>query len=140
MTTVLLMFDVGAGEMMLVVLLAIMLYGGDLPDVARKTGAQIRKFRGVAEDLKRQVQAPPEAAEIKQVLHDADPRTELRGLDLRPELRKLDAPKAPVAPDELDEPAAPGATEAVTTTPAIAPEPEPAPTTTTTPPDPPAAA
>src|SRR6187399_2687080 len=103
MTSVLLMFDIGAGEMMLVVLLAIMLYGGDLPDVARKAGAQVRKFRGVAEDLKRQVQAPPEAAEFKQILHEADPRAELRGLDLRPELRKLDAPKAPVAPVAPDE-------------------------------------
>jgi Sec-independent protein translocase protein TatA len=98
MNAALLMFDIGAGELLLVALLAIMLYGGDLPDVARKTGQQIRKIRGVADDLKRQVQAPPEAAEVRQVLREADPRAELRALDPTPEIRRLDAPKSTDAP------------------------------------------
>ena len=86
------MFDVGAGEMLLVVLLAIMLYGGDLPDVARKAGASIRKLRGVADDIKRQVQIPPEA-DLPRILREADPRPEIRALDPRPAIMALDEPK-----------------------------------------------
>src|SRR5215467_8852067 len=100
----LLLFDVGAGEMLLVILLAIMLYGGDLPDVARKTGQQIRKIRGIADDLKRQVQLPPEA-DIRPILREADPRPELRALDPRPEIRKLDEP-GPTASPAPETPAA----------------------------------
>jgi len=121
MSATLLMFDVGFGELLLVVVLAVMLYGGDLPDVARKTGQQIRKFRSVAEDLKRQVQLPPEA-DIRPILREADPRPELRALDPRPELRKLDAPATDAPPGPPDSspppPSAPAASE-----PAAPPEP-----------------
>jgi Sec-independent protein translocase protein TatA len=100
------MFDVGAGEMLLVVLLAIMLYGGDLPDVARKAGAGIRKLRGVADDLKRQVQIPPEA-DLPRILREADPRSEIRALDPRPAILALDDPRPAAPAATADAPAAP---------------------------------
>ena len=122
MSATLLMFDVGFGEMLLVVVLAIMLYGGDLPDVARKTGQQIRRFRGVAEDLKRQVQLPPEA-DLRPILREADPRPELRALDPRPELRKLDAPAADVPPPDPQGASPPPSAPAASEPPAAPPEP-----------------
>ncbi|MBM3985516.1 MAG: hypothetical protein FJ296_07500 [Planctomycetes bacterium] len=69
----LLLFDIGAMELILVAVLAIMLYGGDLPDVARKAGATVRRLRGVADDLKRQVTLPTDP-ELQRLPHDIDPR------------------------------------------------------------------
>jgi Sec-independent protein translocase protein TatA len=71
----LLLFDIGAMELILVAILAIMLYGGDLPDVARKAGATVRRLRGVADDLKRQVTLPPDP-ELQRLPADIDPRRE----------------------------------------------------------------
>ena len=119
------MFDVGASEMILVVVLAIMLYGGDLPDVARKAGASVRKLRGVADDIKRQVQLPADA-EIPRILREADPRPDFKALDPRPDIRALDAPKAP----STESPAPPA--DALPDAPASSAPPPP--------PDPPAAA
>lgn len=71
----LLLFDIGAMELILVAILAIMLYGGDLPDVARKAGATVRRLRGVADDLKRQVTLPTDP-ELQRLPADIDPRRE----------------------------------------------------------------
>ena len=114
---VLLFFDIGPMEFLIIAAAAVMLYGGDLPDVARKAGASLRKLRGVAEDLKRQVQIPPEA-DLPAILREADPRPELRALDPRPAIIALDAPKS-------DAPAA--APQAPVAPPGPTPEPPPAP-------------
>ncbi len=85
------MFDVGATELLVVAALAVMLYGGDLPDVARKAGSTVKRLRGVADDLKRQVTLPPEM------------QTGFR--DVRAELRKLPEDLAQLRPEILGEPA-----------------------------------
>ena len=85
------MFDVGATELLVVAVLAVMLYGGDLPDVARKAGTTVKRLRGVADDLKRQVTLPPEM------------QTGFR--EVRAELRKLPQDLAELRPAILAEPA-----------------------------------
>jgi sec-independent protein translocase protein TatA len=103
----LLMFDIGATELLLVAALAVMLYGGELPDVARKAGSTMKRLRGVADDLKRQVQMPPEVAEIKDV------KSELKKipaqLDIRRDISMLPPPPSLPVPtqapsDEASEP------------------------------------
>jgi sec-independent protein translocase protein TatA len=79
------MFDVGATELLVVAVLAVMLYGGDLPDVARKAGSTVKRLRGVADDLKRQVTMPPEMqAEVREV--KAELKKVPEAMDLRNEL------------------------------------------------------
>ena len=92
----LLMFDIGATELLLVAALAVMLYGGELPDVARKAGSTMKRLRGVADDLKRQVQMPPEVAEIRDV--KAELKKIPAQLDIRRDISKL--PPPPTAPSE----------------------------------------
>ena len=93
----LLLFDVGATELILVAILAIMLYGGDLPDVARKAGATVRKLRGVAEDLKRQVTVPTDP-ELQRLPADIDPR---RDPALAPPAPAASAPPAEAPAPEV---------------------------------------
>jgi len=115
------MFDVGATELLVVAVLAVMLYGGDLPDVARKAGTTVKRLRGVADDLKRQVTLPPE---MQTGFHEV--RAELRKLpqdlaELRPAIlaepaaeKPAQEPDAPAPPAELqpdDKPEPPSAGE-----------------------------
>ena len=112
------MFDVGATELLVVAVLAVMLYGGDLPDVARKAGTTVKRLRGVADDLKRQVTLPPEMqtgirdvrAELRKLPQDLDLRKEITA---EPESKKPapepDAPAAPAEPQPGDKPAPPSA-------------------------------
>ncbi|HEX5009975.1 MAG TPA: twin-arginine translocase TatA/TatE family subunit, partial [Planctomycetota bacterium] len=101
------MFDVGATELLVVAVLAVMLYGGDLPDVARKAGTTVKRLRGVADDLKRQVTLPPEMqtgfrevrAELRKLPQD---------LDLRSDIESEPEPPKPAAEKPANEPDAPG--------------------------------
>jgi sec-independent protein translocase protein TatA len=109
------MFDVGATELLVVAVLAVMLYGGDLPDVARKAGTTVKRLRGVADDLKRQVTLPPEMqtgirdvrAELRKLPQDLDLRKEIQA---EPETKEpAPEPDAPAEPPPDDKPAPPSA-------------------------------
>jgi len=71
---VLALFDIGPMEFLVVIGAAIMLFGGDLPDVARKAGRTVRKLRTLAGEATRNLQAGgdltrlPGAAEFRQEL------------------------------------------------------------------------
>jgi Sec-independent protein translocase protein TatA len=112
----LLMFDIGATELLLVAALAVMLYGGELPDVARKAGSTMKRLRGVADDLKRQVQMPPEVAEIKDV--KAELKKIPAQLDIRRDISALPPPptaepgkpEPPVSPESSRDDAPPPGT------------------------------
>jgi Sec-independent protein translocase protein TatA len=115
------MFDVGATELLVVAVLAVMLYGGDLPDVARKAGTTVKRLRGVADDLKRQVTLPPEMqtgirdvrAELRKLPQHLDPRKEITAEPETTKPKQLsDAPDAPAAPTDAqpdDKPTPPSA-------------------------------
>ena len=47
------MFDIGSGELLLIAVVALLLFGGRLPDVARNLGRMVSDFkRGLAEGTK----------------------------------------------------------------------------------------
>lgn len=54
------LLNIGFLELLLLTLAAVMLFGGDLPGVARKAGTLLGRLRSTADDLKGYVQAPPE--------------------------------------------------------------------------------
>ena len=54
----LLIFDLGIFELLLIAVLAVMLFGGDLPDAMRRAGRAVRKLRDLADELARQVDPP----------------------------------------------------------------------------------
>ncbi len=67
--------NIGLLELFLIVIAAIMLFGGDLPDVARKAGRLVGRLRSTVDDLRRYVDTPAELrdvpARIKRDLEDA---------------------------------------------------------------------
>ena len=54
------LLDVGPVEMLVLAIAAIMLFGGDLPDIARRAGQIVGRLRSAATDLTRQLHAPPD--------------------------------------------------------------------------------
>jgi TatA/E family protein of Tat protein translocase len=57
--------DIGFGEMVVVAFVALLMFGGKLPDVMRKFGASYREFRRGLEDVARDPtarRAPPHAS------------------------------------------------------------------------------
>lgn len=51
-------FEIGFGEMVVVGIVALLLFGGRLPDVMRTLGASYRSFRRGFDDLSRQAMRP----------------------------------------------------------------------------------
>nr|WP_082855764.1 twin-arginine translocase TatA/TatE family subunit [Mucilaginibacter sp. L294] len=55
-SSVLLFLNIGSGEMVLIVFVALMLFGGNkLPELARGLGKGIRDFKDASEDVKREI-------------------------------------------------------------------------------------
>ncbi len=107
------LFDIGPMEFMIVVAAAIMLFGGDLPDVARKAGRTVRKLRTLASETARNLQDPagigslPGLAEFKQGLDMKDDLDLAKDADIdwhdvarlpAPGEASSTAPTAPAAP------------------------------------------
>ncbi|HTE05522.1 MAG TPA: twin-arginine translocase TatA/TatE family subunit [Planctomycetota bacterium] len=82
------LFDIGPLEFMVLIGAAVMLFGGDLPDVARKAGRTVRKLRRLASEAAKNLDVPgelsrlPGAAEFKAGMDEED-RDEL---DLRKQI------------------------------------------------------
>src|SRR3954462_15664698 len=56
LSSVLLFLDIGMQEMVLIMLVILMLFGGDkLPELARGLGKGIRDFKDASEDVKREI-------------------------------------------------------------------------------------
>jgi sec-independent protein translocase protein TatA len=56
LSSVLLFLNIGGGEMILIVFVALMLFGGNkLPEIARGLGKGIRDFKDASEDVKREI-------------------------------------------------------------------------------------
>ena len=56
----LLLLDVGPIEMLVLAIAAIMLFGGDLPDLARRAGQFVGRLRSAAGELTREIDVPPD--------------------------------------------------------------------------------
>src|ERR1700755_3622421 len=64
--SVYLFFDIGGGEIILIMLVALLLFGGDkLPELARGLGKGIRDFKDASEGVKREINAQINAYEEK---------------------------------------------------------------------------
>jgi sec-independent protein translocase protein TatA len=57
-TCALALLDVGPIEMLVLAVAAIMLFGGDLPDIARRAGQIVGRLRSAATDLTREIDMP----------------------------------------------------------------------------------
>lgn len=80
MTTSLALLDIGPFEFVLLAAAAVLLFGGDLPDAARKAARFLGKLRSLSSDLSQELQRTP---------HDLRPPSELQRppeLDRPPEL------------------------------------------------------
>ncbi len=51
------MFGLSPFEMMVIGVIAVVLFGGNLPDVARKAGSMYREFRGRLQEVQREFRA-----------------------------------------------------------------------------------
>jgi len=58
------LLDVGPVEALVIAVAAVMLFGGDLPDIARRTGHYIGRLRAAANDLARQFDAPADLLKL----------------------------------------------------------------------------
>ncbi|MEZ0578568.1 sec-independent translocase [Nocardioides sp. MH1] len=73
------MFGIGFGELVVIVFLAVLVFGPDrLPELAKQAGQFVRKLRGFANNARDELRAElgPEYADLE--LRDLDPRTIVR--------------------------------------------------------------
>ena len=70
------MFGLSPFEMMVIGVIAVVLFGGSLPDVARKAGGMYRDFRGRLNDVQREFRAAEYEA-TKVFNTDTPPTTDL---------------------------------------------------------------
>lgn len=70
---VLLFFDIGGGEIILILIVALILFGGDkLPELARGLGKGIRDFKDASEGVKREITNQIDSFEAKKAAEAED--------------------------------------------------------------------
>ena len=81
------MFNIGAAELILILLIAFVVVGPkDLPKIARALGRFIRYIRKMVEEVKRETGFDEVADELKGVQRDV--KQTLKEADVRPDLQK----------------------------------------------------
>ena len=74
---VLLFFDIGGGELILILIVALILFGGDkLPELARGLGKGIRDFKDASEGVKREITNQIDSFEAKKAAEEDKKATE----------------------------------------------------------------
>lgn len=58
------LLDIGPVELLILAAAAIMLFGGDLPDMARRAGQFVGRLRASAQELTREAQPPPDITRL----------------------------------------------------------------------------
>ena len=112
------LLDVGPMEMLVLGVAAIMLFGGDLPDIARRAGQMIGRIRAAANELTKQIDPPAD------LFHLPDPDLEARRALQTPPLAATPQPQAPASPSSFAVPSlAPPPTTAHDSLPEDAPPP-----------------
>jgi Sec-independent protein translocase protein TatA len=74
------LLDIGPVELLILAAAAIMLFGGDLPDMARRAGQFVGRLRASAQELTREAQAPPDITRLPPPEADT-PHTERQAPD-----------------------------------------------------------
>jgi len=76
LSSVLLFFDIGGGEILLIMLVALLLFGGEkLPELARGLGKGIRDFKDASEGVKREITNQIDNFEAKKAEQQAAAKT-----------------------------------------------------------------
>ena len=96
-TGALALLDVGPIEMLVLAVAAIMLFGGDLPDIARRAGQIVGRLRSAATDLTREIDMPSDLNRLP------DPDDSIH----RPPPAPPTPPTPPTPPAPPDQPPAP---------------------------------
>lgn len=86
--------NIGPLEILVIVVVAVLIFGKDLPQAASKAYLQLRKLRGAVDDLRRDTGIERELRDIERRVREAE--WEARRVD-RPAPRALNAPGAPPA-------------------------------------------
>jgi Sec-independent protein translocase protein TatA len=87
--------NIGPLEILVIVVVAVLIFGKDLPQAASKAYLQLRKLRGAVDELRRDSGIERELRDIERRVREAE--WEARRVD-RPAPRALNAPVAPPAP------------------------------------------
>ena len=81
------MFNIGAAELILILLIAFVVVGPkDLPKIARALGRFVRYIRNLVEEVKRETGFDEVADELKGV--ERDVKQTIKEADVRPDLQK----------------------------------------------------
>lgn len=94
MTPFLAFLNIGTFELLLVLVVAVVLFGGDLPDVARKAARVVGRMRAMANDIGRELNRPDLERRMGVDLQDV--RDEIR--DVEANIRRNDPPPPTPAP------------------------------------------
>ncbi|HSD13448.1 MAG TPA: twin-arginine translocase TatA/TatE family subunit [Flavobacterium sp.] len=79
------MFGVGGGEIVLIIFIALMLFGSDkIPDIARTLGKGMAQLKNATNDIKNEIQKSAEANGLND-LNDLNP---MKQLDLTSDITK----------------------------------------------------
>jgi Sec-independent protein translocase protein TatA len=100
------LLDVGPIEMLVLAVAAIMLFGGDLPDLARRAGQIVGRLRAAAHELTSQIDPPADLLRLPDpddAMHNPPPSTP----SLPPTTRYPTSP--PSTPPQPATPASPAA-------------------------------
>jgi Sec-independent protein translocase protein TatA len=58
------LLDIGPVELLILAAAAVMLFGGDLPDMARRAGRMLGRLRASAQELTREVEPPADLGQL----------------------------------------------------------------------------
>lgn len=95
---VLLFFDIGGGEIILIMLVALILFGGDkLPELARGLGKGIRDFKDASEGVKRELTNQIDSFEAKKAA-ETEAKKEADEAQKREEAPKTETEKPVITP------------------------------------------
>jgi len=64
--------NLGMSEMVIIALVAVLIFGKNLPQAASKAYLQVRKFRGAVDDLRRESGIDRELREIERTVREAE--------------------------------------------------------------------
>lgn len=120
--------DIGFSEMLVVAFVALLLFGGRLPEVMRTLGTSYRKFRRGMDDVTRQVTRPDLGLDLKKL---TEPYRPIPPASTKPPPGVVAPPAAPAGAKAPDAPtmvaSAPGVlTPEAPRAPSVAPTPPPA--------------
>ena len=89
MTPVLLFFDISAGEIFIILLVAFIVFGPSrIPEIARKVGRGMNEIRRASDEIKREITR--ETEKIKKDIDVKDPGLKKTAEDVEKELKDID--------------------------------------------------